>query len=155
VPPTRTTARPVRAAAGAPGAGAPEALFEAEIAARKDYEAAQQPTTRPAATRTPAPTSWPSTAPAGADRAGLRPALAHRRHRDRHGRRPGRLLERYQRPVMTVADLSTVWLSASVAERTWRMWTWARGAHRATPGLASLRRQGRLRGRVLDPATRT
>ena len=76
-------------------------LFEAEIAARKEYEAAQAafdagPQRRAGQRRQAGPVRRRRA------RYTLRPprlcaAFAHRRHRDRHGRRPGRLLERYQR----------------------------------------------------------
>ncbi|MGK5025940.1 efflux RND transporter periplasmic adaptor subunit [Janthinobacterium sp. RB2R34] len=93
-------------------------LFEAEIAARKDYEAAQASYDQAS-----------SDAQASADKLAQYGAGARGSRRDYVLRSPiagtviamdgaqGGYWNDINAPVMTVADLSTVWLSASVAEK--------------------------------------
>jgi cobalt-zinc-cadmium efflux system membrane fusion protein len=64
-------------------------LFEAEIAARKDYEAAQAAYDQAGSDAHASADKLAQYGASGRGSRGLRPALAHRRHRDRHGRRPG------------------------------------------------------------------
>lgn len=133
-------------------------LFEAEIAARKEYEAAQ--TTYEQAN---------SDAQASADKLAQYGAGGRGSRRDYVLRSPiagtviamegaqGGYWNDINAPVMTVADLSTVWLSASVAERDLAqvaVGQTARITVDAWPGKAF---EGKVAyvGAVLDPETRT
>lgn len=133
-------------------------LFEAEITARKEYESAQ-------ATYDQAG----SDAQASADKLAQYGAGARGSRRDYVLRSPiagsviamegaqGGYWNDINAPVMTVADLSTVWLSANVAERDLAqvaVGQTARITVDAWPGKAF---EGRVAyvGAVLDPETRT
>lgn len=133
-------------------------LFEAEIAARKEYEAAQAAFAQAG-----------SDAQASADKLAQYGAGARGSRRDYVLRSPitgtviamegaqGGYWNDINAPVMTVADLSTVWLSASVAERDLAqvaVGQTARITVDAWPGKAF---EGKVAyvGAVLDPETRT
>lgn len=133
-------------------------LFEAEIAARKEYEAAQA-----------AYDQAGSDAHASADKLAQYGAGARGSRRDYVLRSPiagtviamdgaqGGYWNDINAPVMTVADLSTVWLSANVAERDLAqvaVGQTARITVDAWPGRAF---EGKVAyvGAVLDPETRT
>ncbi len=133
-------------------------LFEAEIAARKEYEAAQAAFAQAG-----------SDAQASADKLAQYGAGARGSRRDYVLRSPiagtviamdgaqGGYWNDINAPVMTVADLSTVWLSANVAERDLAqvaVGQTARITVDAWPGRAF---EGKVAyvGAVLDPETRT
>lgn len=133
-------------------------LFEAEIAARKDYEAAQAAFAQAG-----------SDARASADKLAQYGAGARGSRRDYVLRSPitgtviamegaqGGYWNDINAPVMTVADLSTVWLSANVAEKDLAqvgVGQTARIAVDAWPGKSF---EGKVAyvGAVLDPETRT
>ena len=133
-------------------------LFEAEIAARKEYEAAQA-----------AYDQAGSDARASADKLAQYGAGAGGARRDYVLRSPiagtviamegaqGGYWNDINAPVMTVADLSTVWLSANVAERDLAQVAVGQTASitvDAWPGKAF---EGKVAyvGAVLDPETRT
>lgn len=133
-------------------------LFEAEIAARKEYEAAQAAFAQAG-----------SDAQASADKLAQYGAGARGSRRDYVLRSPiagtviamdgaqGGYWNDINAPVMTVADLSTVWLSASVAERDLAQMAVGQTARitvDAWPGKAF---EGKVAyvGAVLDPETRT
>ncbi|MCC7701783.1 efflux RND transporter periplasmic adaptor subunit [Janthinobacterium sp. GW460P] len=133
-------------------------LFEAEIAARKEYEAAQAAFAQAG-----------SDAQASADKLAQYGAGGRGSRRDYVLRSPitgtviamegaqGGYWNDINAPVMTVADLSTVWLSASVAERDLAQVTVGQTARitvDAWPGKAF---EGKVAyvGAVLDPETRT
>ena len=133
-------------------------LFEAEIAARKEYEAAQAAFAQAG-----------SDAQASADKLAQYGAGARGSRRDYVLRSPiagtviamegaqGGYWNDINAPVMTVADLSTVWLSANVAERDLAqvaVGQTARITVDAWPGKAF---EGKVAyvGAVLDPETRT
>lgn len=133
-------------------------LFEAEIAARKEYEAAQA-----------AYDQAGSDARASADKLAQYGAGARGTRRDYVLRSPiagtvitmegaqGGYWNDINAPVMTVADLSTVWLSANVAERDLAQVAVGQAASitvDAWPGKAF---EGKVAyvGAVLDPETRT
>lgn len=133
-------------------------LFEAEIAARKEYEAAQA-----------AYDQAGSDARASADKLAQYGAGARGTRRDYVLRSPiagtviamegaqGGYWNDINAPVMTVADLSTVWLSANVAERDLAQVAVGQTASitvDAWPGKAF---EGKVAyvGAVLDPETRT
>ncbi|SFX96485.1 membrane fusion protein, cobalt-zinc-cadmium efflux system [Janthinobacterium lividum] len=135
-----------------------KALFEAEIAARKEYEAAQA-----------AYDQAGSDARASADKLAQYGAGAGSTRRDYVLRSPiagtviamegaqGGYWNDINAPVMTVADLSTVWLSANVAERDLAQVAVGQTASitvDAWPGKAF---EGKVAyvGAVLDPETRT
>ena len=133
-------------------------LFEAEIAARKEYEAAQATFAQAG-----------SDARASADKLAQYGAGAGGARRDYVLRSPiagtviamegaqGGYWNDINAPVMTVADLSTVWLSANVAERDLAQVAVGQTASitvDAWPGKAF---EGKVAyvGAVLDPETRT
>ena len=133
-------------------------LFEAEITARKEYESAQGTYDQAA-----------SDAQASADKLAQYGAGARGSRRDYVLRSPiagsviamdgaqGGYWNDINAPVMTVADLSTVWLSANVAERDLAqvaVGQTARITVDAWPGKAF---EGKVAyvGAVLDPETRT
>ncbi|MGK5002781.1 efflux RND transporter periplasmic adaptor subunit [Janthinobacterium sp. LB2P70] len=133
-------------------------LFDAEIAARKEYEAAQA-----------AYDQAGSDARASADKLAQYGAGARGTRRDYVLRSPitgtviavegaqGGYWNDINAPVMTVADLSTVWLSANVAERDLAQVAVGQTASitvDAWPGKAF---EGKVAyvGAVLDPETRT
>ncbi|MDO8038428.1 efflux RND transporter periplasmic adaptor subunit [Janthinobacterium sp. SUN137] len=133
-------------------------LFEAEIAARKEYEAAQATFAQAG-----------SDAQASADKLAQYGAGARGSRRDYVLRSPiagtviamegaqGGYWNDINAPVMTVADLSTVWLSANVAERDLAQVAVGQTTSitvDAWPGKAF---EGKVAyvGAVLDPETRT
>ncbi|MBW3498273.1 efflux RND transporter periplasmic adaptor subunit [Janthinobacterium sp. NKUCC08_JDC] len=133
-------------------------LFDAEIAARKEYEAAQA-----------AYDQAGSDARASADKLAQYGAGARGTRRDYVLRSPiagtviamegaqGGYWNDINAPVMTVADLSTVWLSANVAERDLAQVAVGQATRitvDAWPGKAF---EGKVAyvGAVLDPETRT
>lgn len=133
-------------------------LFEAEIAARKEYEAAQAAFAQAG-----------SDAQASADKLAQYGAGARGSRRDYVLRSPiagtviamegaqGGYWNDINAPVMTVADLSTVWLSANVAERDLAQVAVGQKTSitvDAWPGKAF---EGKVAyvGAVLDPETRT
>ncbi|MGX9716991.1 efflux RND transporter periplasmic adaptor subunit [Janthinobacterium lividum] len=133
-------------------------LFEAEIAARKEYEAAQAAFAQAG-----------SDAQASADKLAQYGAGARGSRRDYVLRSPiagtviamegaqGGYWNDINAPVMTVADLSTVWLSANVAERDLAQVAVGQKSSitvDAWPGKAF---EGKVAyvGAVLDPETRT
>ncbi|MGX9733360.1 efflux RND transporter periplasmic adaptor subunit [Janthinobacterium aestuarii] len=133
-------------------------LFDAEIAARKEYEAAQAAFAQAG-----------SDAQASADKLAQYGAGARGTRRDYVLRSPiagtviamegaqGGYWNDINAPVMTVADLSTVWLSANVAERDLAQVAVGQTASitvDAWPGKAF---EGKVAyvGAVLDPETRT
>lgn len=133
-------------------------LFEADIAARKEYESAQAAFAQAG-----------SDAQASADKLAQYGAGARGSRRDYVLRSPiagtviamdgaqGGYWNDINAPVMTVADLSTVWLSANVAERDLAqvaVGQTARITIDAWPGKAF---EGKVAyvGAVLDPETRT
>jgi cobalt-zinc-cadmium efflux system membrane fusion protein len=133
-------------------------LFEAEIAARKEYEAAQAAFAQAG-----------SDAQASADKLAQYGAGARGSRRDYVLRSPiagtviamegaqGGYWNDINAPVMTVADLSTVWLSANVAERDLAQVAVGQKTRitvDAWPGKAF---EGKVAyvGAVLDPETRT
>ncbi|WFR79037.1 efflux RND transporter periplasmic adaptor subunit [Janthinobacterium rivuli] len=133
-------------------------LFEAEIAARKEYEAAQAAFAQAG-----------SDAQASADKLAQYGAGARGTRRDYVLRSPiagtviamegaqGGYWNDINAPVMTVADLSTVWLSANVAERDLAQVAVGQATRitvDAWPGKAF---EGKVAyvGAVLDPETRT
>lgn len=133
-------------------------LFEAEIAARKEYEAAQAAFAQAG-----------SDAQASADKLAQYGAGARGSRRDYVLRSPiagtviamdgaqGGYWNDINAPVMTVADLSTVWLSANVAERDLAqvaVGQTARITVDAWPGKAFAGKVAYV-GAVLDPETRT
>lgn len=134
-------------------------LLDADIAARKDYEAAQL-----------------ALATAEADAAAVADRLAHLGVPAAAGARgsyvmrapiAGRVVEMagaqgaywndINVPVMTVADLSTVWLSAQVAERDLAGVAVGQGAHITLSAYPGQVLEGRVRyvGELLDPETRS
>ncbi|WP_402719401.1 efflux RND transporter periplasmic adaptor subunit [Janthinobacterium rivuli] len=133
-------------------------LFDAEIAARKEYEAAQAAFAQAG-----------SDAQASADKLAQYGAGARGTRRDYVLRSPiagtviamegaqGGYWNDINAPVMTVADLSTVWLSANVAERDLAQVAVGQATRitvDAWPGKAF---EGKVAyvGAVLDPETRT
>ena len=133
-------------------------LFEADIAARKEYESAQAAFAQAG-----------SDAQASADKLAQYGAGARGSRRDYVLRSPiagtviamdgaqGGYWNDINAPVMTVADLSTVWLSANVAERDLAQVAAGQTARitiDAWPGKAF---EGKVAyvGAVLDPETRT
>ena len=134
-------------------------LFDAEIAARKDYEAAQQ-----------------SLAEAGADARAATDRLAQLGADVQASSRSsyvikspisGRVVEMagsqgaywndVNASVMTVADLSKVWLSASVPERDLAHVDVGQEAHIALTAYPDLKLEGRVQyvGEIVDTATRS
>ncbi|WP_448678019.1 efflux RND transporter periplasmic adaptor subunit [Delftia acidovorans] len=134
-------------------------LFDAEIAARKDYEAAQQ-----------------SLAAAGADARAASDHLSQLGAAVQEGSRSsyvvkspisGRVVEMagsqggywndVNASVMTVADLRKVWLSASVSERDLAHVDVGQQAHIALAAYPDLQLQGRVQyvGELVDTATRS
>ena len=133
-------------------------LFEAEIAARKEYEAAQA-----------AYDQAGSDAHASADKLAQYGAGAHGSRRDYVLRSPiagtviamdgaqGGYWNDINVPVMTVADLSTVWLSANVAERDLAQVAVGQKARIKVDAWPGRDFEGKVAyvGAVLDPETRT
>ena len=133
-------------------------LFEAEIAARKEYEAAQA-----------AYDQAGSDAHASADKLAQYGAGAHGSRRDYVLRSPiagtviamdgaqGGYWNDINAPVMTVADLSTVWLSANVAERDLAQVAVGQKARIKVDAWPGRDFEGKVAyvGAVLDPETRT
>ena len=134
-------------------------LFDAEIAARKDYEASQQ-----------------ALAMAGADARATADHLAQLGAAVQAGARgsyvvtspiSGRVVEMagsqggywndVNASVMTVADLRKVWLSASVPERDLALVDVGQQAHIALAAYPQLRLEGRVQyvGELVDTATRS
>ncbi|MDX8120692.1 efflux RND transporter periplasmic adaptor subunit [Janthinobacterium sp. GMG2] len=133
-------------------------LFEAEIAARKEYEAAQA-----------AYDQAGSDARASADKLAQYGAGARGTRRDYVLRSPiagtviamegaqGGYWNDINAPVMTVADLSTVWLSANVAERDLAQVAVGQTASITVDAWQGKAFEGKVAyvGAVLDPETRT
>ena len=133
-------------------------LFEAEIAARKEYEAAQA-----------AYDQAGSDARASADKLAQYGAGARGTRRDYVLRSPiagtviamegaqGGYWNDINAPVMTVADLSTVWLSANVAERDLAQVAVGQAASISVDAWPGKAFEGKVAyiGAVLDPETRT
>jgi len=133
-------------------------LFEAEIAARKEYEAAQA-----------AYDQAGSDAHASADKLAQYGAGARGSRRDYVLRSPiagtviamegaqGGYWNDINAPVMTVADLSTVWLSANVAERDLAQVAVGQTARITVDAWPDKAFEGKVAyvGAVLDPETRT
>lgn len=134
-------------------------LYEADIAARKDYEAAQL-----------ALQAAQADARASGDRLTQLGAAAHASSRSGYVMRSpinGRVVEmagaqgKYwndiNEAVMTVADLSAVWLSANVTERDLSSVAVGQQAHIALTAYPDLKLEGRVRyvGELLDPETRS
>ncbi len=133
-------------------------LFEAEIAARKDYEAAQA-----------AFDQANSDAQASADKLAQYGASAGGSRRDYVLRSPiagtviamdgaqGGYWNDINAPVMTVADLSTVWLSATVAERDLAQVAVGQAARITLDAWPGKDFEGKVAyvGAVLDSETRT
>ncbi|MGK5031952.1 efflux RND transporter periplasmic adaptor subunit [Janthinobacterium sp. MDT1-19] len=133
-------------------------LFDAEIAARREYESAQ-------ATYNQAG----SDAQASADKLAQYGASARGSRRDYVLRSPisgtviamdaaqGGYWNDINAPVMTVADLSTVWLSANVAERDLTQVAVGQTARISVDAWPGKSFEGKVAyvGAVLDPETRT
>ena len=133
-------------------------LFDAEIAARKEYEAAQA-----------AYDQAGSDARASSDKLAQYGAGAGGARRDYVLRSPiagtviamegaqGGYWNDINAPVMTVADLSTVWLSASVAERDLAQVAVGQAASISIDAWPGKTFEGKVAyvGAVLDPETRT
>jgi len=133
-------------------------LFEAEIAAHKDYEAARA-----------AFDQANSDAQASADKLAQYGASASSSRRDYVLRSPiagtviamegaqGGYWNDINAPVMTVADLSTVWLSANVAERDLAQVAVGQTARITLDAWPGKSFEGKVAyvGAVLDPETRT
>ena len=133
-------------------------LFEAEIAARKEYEAAQAAFAQAG-----------SDARASADKLAQYGAGARGSRRDYVLRSPiagtviamegaqGGYWNDINAPVMTVADLSTVWLSANVAERDLAQVAVGQKTRIAVDAWPGKTFEGKVAyvGAVLDPETRT
>ncbi|MGK5062532.1 efflux RND transporter periplasmic adaptor subunit [Janthinobacterium sp. LB3P112] len=133
-------------------------LFEAEIAARKEYEAAQAAFAQAG-----------SDAQASADKLAQYGAGARGSRRDYVLRSPisgtviamegaqGGYWNDINAPVMTVADLSTVWLSANVAEKDLAQVAVGQTARIAVDAWPGKSFDGKVAyvGAVLDPETRT
>ncbi|MGX9774648.1 efflux RND transporter periplasmic adaptor subunit [Janthinobacterium aestuarii] len=133
-------------------------LFDAEIAARKEYEAAQA-----------AYDQAGSDARASADKLAQYGAGARGTRRDYVLRSPiagtviamegaqGGYWNDINAPVMTVADLSTVWLSANVAERDLAQVAVGQAASISVDAWPGKAFEGKVAyvGAVLDPETRT
>ena len=133
-------------------------LFEAEIAARKEYEAAQAAFAQAG-----------SDARASADKLAQYGAGARGSRRDYVLRSPiagtviamegaqGGYWNDINAPVMTVADLSTVWLSANVAERDLAQVAVGQKTRIAIDAWPGKIFEGKVAyvGAVLDPETRT
>lgn len=134
-------------------------LLDADIAARKDHEAAQL-----------ALATAQADAAAVADRLaqlGAPPAAGGRSAYAMRSPIGGRVVEMagaqgaywndINAPVMTVADLSTVWLSAQVAERDLAGVAVGQGAHITLSAYPGQVLEGRVRyvGELLDPETRS
>lgn len=133
-------------------------LFEAEIAARKEYEAAQAAFAQAG-----------SDARASADKLAQYGAGARGSRRDYVLRSPiagtviamegaqGGYWNDINAPVMTVADLSTVWLSANVAERDLAQVAVGQKTRIAVDAWPGKSFEGKVAyvGAVLDPETRT
>lgn len=133
-------------------------LFEAEIAARKEYEAAQAAFAQAG-----------SDARASADKLAQYGAGARGSRRDYVLRSPiagtviamegaqGGYWNDINAPVMTVADLSTVWLSANVAERDLAQVAVGQKTRIAVDAWPGKNFEGKVAyvGAVLDPETRT
>ncbi|AQR71138.1 efflux transporter periplasmic adaptor subunit [Janthinobacterium sp. LM6] len=133
-------------------------LFEAEIAARKEYEAAQAAFVQAG-----------SDAQASADKLAQYGAGARGSRRDYVLRSPiagtviamdgaqGGYWNDINAPVMTVADLSTVWLSANVAERDLAQVAVGQKTRIKVDAWPGKDFEGKVAyvGAVLDPETRT
>ncbi|PHV33439.1 efflux transporter periplasmic adaptor subunit [Janthinobacterium sp. BJB312] len=133
-------------------------LFEAEIAARKEYEAAQAAFAQAG-----------SDAQASADKLAQYGAGARGTRRDYVLRSPiagtviamegaqGGYWNDINAPVMTVADLSTVWLSANVAERDLAQVAVGQATRISVDAWPGKAFEGKVAyvGAVLDPETRT
>jgi cobalt-zinc-cadmium efflux system membrane fusion protein len=133
-------------------------LFEAEIAARKEYEAAQAAFAQAG-----------SDAQASADKLAQYGAGGHGSRRDYVLRSPiagtviamegaqGGYWNDINAPVMTVADLSTVWLSANVAEKDLAQVTVGQTASISVDAWPGKKFEGKVAyvGAVLDADTRT
>ncbi|MGX9695741.1 efflux RND transporter periplasmic adaptor subunit [Janthinobacterium lividum] len=133
-------------------------LFEAEIAARKEYEAAQAAFAQAG-----------SDAQASADKLAQYGAGARGSRRDYVLRSPiagtviamegaqGGYWNDINAPVMTVADLSTVWLSANVAERDLAQVAVGQKTSITVDAWPGKTFEGKVAyvGAVLDPETRT
>lgn len=134
-------------------------LFDADIAPKKDYEAAQLQAA-----------SADSDAHAAADRlAQLGVSAQGTTRRDYVLRSPinGRVIEMagaqggywndINAPIMTVADLSSVWLTANVAERDLRLVSIGQKAHITLSAYPGQQVEGVVRyvGELLDPDTRS
>ncbi|NVI80342.1 efflux RND transporter periplasmic adaptor subunit [Janthinobacterium sp. BJB401] len=133
-------------------------LFDAEIAARKEYEAAQAAFAQAG-----------SDAQASADKLAQYGAGARGSRRDYVLRSPiagtviamegaqGGYWNDINAPVMTVADLSTVWLSANVAERDLAQVAVGQATRISVDAWPGKAFEGKVAyvGAVLDPETRT
>ncbi|UUC93024.1 efflux RND transporter periplasmic adaptor subunit [Comamonas sp. C11] len=134
-------------------------LFDAEIAARKDYEAAQQAL---AAASADARAATDRLAQLGADvQASSRGSYVIKspisgRVVEMAGSQGGYWND-VNASVMTVADLSKVWLSASVPERDLAHVDVGQEAHIALTAYPDLRLEGRVQyvGEIVDAATRS
>ncbi|MBV8247468.1 MAG: efflux RND transporter periplasmic adaptor subunit [Comamonas sp.] len=134
-------------------------LFDAEIAARKDYEAAQQSL---AAASADARAATDRLAQLGADvQASSRGSYVIKspisgRVVEMAGSQGGYWND-VNASVMTVADLSKVWLSASVPERDLAHVDVGQEAHIALTAYPDLKLAGRVQyvGEIVDPATRS
>ncbi len=133
-------------------------LFEAQIAARKEYEAAQAIYDQAG-----------SDAQASADKLAQYGASARGSHRNYVLHSPiagtviamdgaqGGYWNDINAPIMTVADLSTVWLSANVAERDLAQVAVGQQARISVDAWPGKNFEGKVAyvGAVLDPETRT
>ncbi|WP_027017277.1 efflux RND transporter periplasmic adaptor subunit [Comamonas composti] len=134
-------------------------LFDAEIAARKDYEAAHQ-----------ALEAASADASAASDHLAQLGASVQRSARGNYvltSPISGRVVEMegsqgaywndVNASVMTVADLSRVWLSANVSERDLAQVDVGQPAHITLSAYPDLRIEGRVQyvGELVDPATRS
>ena len=134
-------------------------LFDAEIAARKDYEAAQQGL---AAASADARASTDRLAQLGADvQAASRGSYVVKspisgRVVEMDGSQGGYWND-VNASVMTVADLSKVWLSANVPERDLAHVDVGQEAHIALTAYPDLKLEGRVQyvGEIVDTATRS
>ena len=134
-------------------------LFDAEIAARKDYEAAQQSL---ASASADARAATDRLAQLGADvQASSRGSYVIKspisgRVVDMAGSQGGYWND-VNASVMTVADLSKVWLSASVPERDLAHVDVGQEAHIALTAYPDLKLEGRVQyvGEIVDTATRS
>ncbi|MDR2297900.1 MAG: efflux RND transporter periplasmic adaptor subunit [Comamonas sp.] len=134
-------------------------LFDAEIAARKDYEAAQQSL---AAASADARAATDRLSQLGADvQASSRGSYVVRspisgRVVEMEGSQGGYWND-VNASVMTVADLSKVWLSANVPERDLAHVDVGQEAHIALTAYPDLKLEGRVQyvGEIVDTATRS